>query len=106
MKFQNICLYETGKVPVSAFTISSGVINPIEGYQRLTLSKALNTRSTQKNHEQRNYGNESKNLTTSSRPFLISRRILRPSSGETFLNKSYFAGCKGHSLKAYSTVSS
>ena len=36
-------------------------------------------------------GNESENLTTASRPFLVSRRILRSSSGETFLNKSRFA---------------
>ena len=45
-------------------------------------------------------------MTTVPRPFLVSRRILGSSSGETFLNKSLSAGCKGHSLRTCSTVSS
>ena len=35
-------------------------------------------------HLQRSYGNESKNLATILRPFLVSRRILRLSFGESF----------------------
>ena len=69
---------------------------------QLNLNKLLN----QANHQQRSCGNKSKNLTTAPRPFLVSRRILGSSSGETFLNKSRSAGCRGHSLRTCSTVSS
>ena len=56
--------------------------------------------SIQANHRQRGCGNESKNLVTASKFFLGS------SSEETFLNKPRSGGCKRHSLRTYSAVSS
>ena len=124
--FQGICLYETVKVAVSMRVMSLGVRwcqpNSLWKYpcakgnlRYITLNSTileidtqwnLNKLLDQANHQQRSCGNESKNLTIASRPFLVSRRILGSKSGETFLNKSLSAGCRGHSLRTCSTVSS
>ena len=85
---------------------TGNTLHPVDWYQRLMLSKTLTSCPNQAKYQQRNCGNKFKNLATAPRPFLVSRRILGSSSGETFLNKSRSAGCRGHSLRTCSTVSS
>ena len=72
----------------------------------MILSKTLTSCSNQVNHQQRNCSNKSKNFTTTPRPFLVSKRILRWSSRKIFFKKPRSAGSKVHSLRMWSTVSS